>query len=116
MKYGFLIALLLLSGCASNKEIKPITIQKEFAPHIWSDHKVFEGAIEMCASKGSAILNSLGFLHVVKNGHFVYGNFSNNRAIIKCVSISEGTFVYAAVAGPNVKLVEKLRNEIMWQL
>ncbi len=116
MKYGFLITLLLLSGCASNKEIKPITIQKEFAPHIWSDHKIFEGTIEMCASKASAILNSLGFLHVVKNGYFVYGNFSNNRAVIKCVSISESTFFYAAVAGPKVQLVEKLRNEIMWQL
>lgn len=116
MKYTFLIVLLVLGGCTSNKEIKTVTIQKEFAPHIWSDHKVFEGSLEMCSSKGKAILESLGFLHVVKNGNFIYGNFSSNRAVVKCVSISESTFVYAAVAGPKVKLVEKLRNEIMWQL
>lgn len=116
MKYGLIIIILILNGCAANKEIKTITIHKEFAPQIWSGHKVFKGTLEMCSSKGKAILESLGFIHVVKNGNFVYGNFSNNRAVIKCVSISKGAFVYTAVAGPKVKLVEKLRNEIMWQL
>ena len=93
-----------------------VTIQKEYAPHLRSDHKIFNGTTDICSSKGKAILESLGFIHVVKNGNFVYGNFSNNRAAVKCVSVSEVTFVYTAVAGPNIVLVEKLRNEIVWQL
>ena len=108
--------LTILSACSSNKEIKTVTIQKEFAPHIWSDHKIFNGTIEMCSSKGKSILESLGFIHVVKNENYVYGNFSNNRATVKCVTVEGVTFVYAAVAGPKVELVEKLRNEIIWQL
>lgn len=103
-------------GCAGNSEVKTLTIQKEFAPHIWSDHKIFKGSLEMCAAKGESILESLGFIHVVRNGYFVYGNFSINRAVIKCVSVEDRVFVYAAVAGPKVQLVEKLRNEIIWQL
>ena len=116
MKYILIILFFILNGCAANKETKIITIKKSFAPQIWSDHKLFKGSLEMCSSKGKSILESLTFNKIVKNGHFVYGNFSNNRAVIKCVSIPEGTFVYTAVAGPNVKVVEKLRNEIMWQL
>ena len=116
MKYGILLTLVILSGCSSNSEIKPITVQKEFAPHIWSDHKIFSGTLDMCATKGKSILESLGFLYVIKNNNYVYGNFSNNRAVVKCVNVNDSSFVYIAVAGPKVELVEKLRNEIMWQL
>lgn len=116
MRYMVVMLLTVLSACASNKDIETVTIQKEFAPHIWSDHKVFNGTIEMCSSKGKSILESLGFNHVVKNENYVYGNFSNNRATVKCVSVAGVTFVYAAVAGPEVELVETLRNEIVWQL
>lgn len=118
---GFLI---LVSGCASNanketrqeKEVEVHTIQKEFTPHIWSDHKILNVSTQACAEKGKEILGSLGFNQIVKNGSYVYGNYSNNRAVIKCTSVDGRTFVYAAVAGPKVKVVEKLRNEIVWQL
>ena len=117
-----------LAGCASKPptkvepivvtktEIKTVTIQKEYTPQIWSSHKVLEETPEMCAVKGKSILKSLGFKSVIKNGSFVYGNFNSNRAIIKCVLVSKKTFVYTAVAGADVKLVEKLRNEIAWKL
>lgn len=118
------VFLILLCGCASNaakeahqeKEIEVRTIQKEFTPHIWSDHKILKVSTEICADKGTEILASLGFNKIVKNGSYVYGNYANNRAVIKCTSVGESTFVYAAVAGPKVKVVEKLRNEIVWQL
>lgn len=119
------VALLIaLSGCTSNttkhthqeKEVEVRTIQKEFTPHIWSDHKILKISADACAQKGTEILESLGFNQIVKNGSYVYGNYSNNRAVIKCALVGENTFVYAAVAGPKVKVVEKLRNEIVWQL
>ena len=116
MKFIVFGVLFFLVGCASHPEIQTVTIQKEFAPHIWSDHKVLNGSVSSCAAKGKSILESLGFIHVVKNGNYVYGNFSNNRAAIKCVSVSDSTFVYTAVAGPKVEVVRKLRNEIVWQL
>ena len=59
----------------------------------------------------------MSFIQVIKSSHgeYVYGNYSNNRAAIKCVSVGGQTFVYAIVAGPKKAVVEKLRNEIMWQ-
>lgn len=124
MKYAAIIFLVLLGGCSSNatKETQPEnalavhTIQKEYTPQIWSGHKSLKISAEKCAEKGVAILESLGFNQVVKNGSYVYGNYSNNRAAIKCVAVDKNTFVYAAVAGAQVKIVEKLRNEIVWQL
>jgi hypothetical protein len=62
------------------------------------------------------ILEALSFIGVVRSGNYVYGNLLANRAAIKCVSTGSGTFVYAAVAGPEVKQVEGLRNEIVWRL
>lgn len=115
-----------MSGCASNPEnaaepkvitkTKLVTVKKEYTPQLWSHHKLLNETPELCAEKGVSILNSLGFKSVVKNGNYVYGNFSSNRAAIKCVTVNKQTFVYTAVAGADVKLVEKLRNEISWKL
>ena len=124
MKFVAIIFLILLGGCSSNavretqpeKEIEVRTIQKEFTPHIWSDHKILKISAEKCAEKGTEILGSLGFTQIVKNGNYVYGNYVSNRAAIKCVMVDNNTFVYAAVAGPQVKVAEKLRNEIVWKL
>jgi len=128
MKYLTLAVLTLLAGCASSPEepVEPqvitktttkfISVAKEYTPQLWSHHQFIEGSPEFCASKGVTILNSLGFKSVVKNGHYVYGNFSNNRAAIKCVKVNTQTFVYMAVAGADVSTVENLRNEIAWKL
>ncbi|WP_221799299.1 hypothetical protein [Oceanobacter mangrovi] len=116
MKYLVVGLAIFLTACASNKEIETVTVQKEFSPHLWSDHKLLKTTSDLCATKGESILSSLGFSQVVRNGTYVYGNFSNNRAAIKCVEVPEGTFVYAAVAGPKVEVVRSLRNEIFWQL
>jgi hypothetical protein len=93
-----------------------VTVSKEYTPQLWSHHILLEESPALCADKGVSILNSLGFKSVVKNGNYAYGNFTNNRAAIKCVSVNNKTFVYTAVAGSDVKLVEKLRNEIAWKL
>ena len=127
MRILILSALLGLSGCETNMDkaapeiaqedqVKVVTIKKEFVPHIWSDHKVLKTSVESCGNKAKEILESLGFNQVVKNGDYAYGNYSNNRGVIKCVSVNGSTFAYAAVAGPKVKIVEKLRNEIVWKL
>tara|TARA_R110002153_G_scaffold124543_12_gene271053 strand:- start:2195 stop:2638 length:444 start_codon:yes stop_codon:yes gene_type:complete len=121
-----IVFLIALSGCSSTsknnnptvtkKETQYITVTKEYTPQLWSHHKLLKETPELCATKGVSILNSLGFKSVVKNGNYVYGNFNNNRAAIKCIKINEQSFVYMAVAGPDPKLVEKLRNEISWKL
>ncbi|MBF7072309.1 hypothetical protein ISG33_02685 [Glaciecola sp. MH2013] len=126
IKYLSLALIITLSGCAvSQKEMpepkvvtetKLVTVEKEYTPQLWSHHKTLKETPEVCAMKGESILNSLGFKSVVKNGNYVYGNFNNNRAAIKCVKVSKQTFVYTAVAGADVKLVEKLRNEIASKL
>lgn len=69
-----------------------------------------------CAVRAEGILTALGFRHVIKHGTYVYGNFGHNRAAIKCVPAYGKTFVYTAVAGPEVRVVERLRNEIAWKL
>lgn len=119
--FACLVVFLVISGCASNVHVQDsvevVTIQKEFPPQVWSDHKELNISESACAEKGIQILNSLGFVQVVKSSHgeYIYGNYSNNRAAIKCVSVNGRTFVYSIVAGPNRTVVEKLRNEIMWQ-
>lgn len=116
----------MLTGCTSAPnslseskvvtKTKVVTLNKEYTPQIWSHHKLLPESPSLCVEKGVNILSSLGFKSIVKNGTYVYGNFSSNRAVIKCVKISQQTFVYTAVAGADVKLVEKLRNEIAWKL
>lgn len=125
-KIIFVVMLVVLAGCASNatlnepnseKSLNAITIQKKFAPQVWSGHKELEISEVACAHKGIQILSSLGFTQVVKSSHgeYIYGNYSSNRASIKCVSANKKTFMYAIVAGPEKVMIEKLRNEIMWQ-
>jgi hypothetical protein len=96
----------------TNTEFKDVNLQESYTPQLWSHHKKLKISPELCASKGVNVLNSLGFTSVVKNGNYVYGNFNRNRAAIKCVEFENHTFVYTAVAGKNVKTVEKLRNNI----
>jgi len=86
-------------------------------PHVWSDHKQLAMDSGVCRIKATDILTALGFSNVVTSPHgdYVYGNYVGNRAAVKCVPLGEGTFLYASVAGPDVKEVERLRNEIMWQ-
>ena len=85
-------------------------------PNLWSGHKAVSYSPDECASRGVKILEALSFIGVVRSGNYVYGNLLANRAAIKCVSHGNGTFVYAAVAGPEVRQVERLRNEIVWRL
>lgn len=122
----FLTLFIFLTGCSSipnddstkniDKIIEVVTIEKEVIPQIWSDHKVLDISKDVCAQKAVDILTSLGFKSIVKNNTYVYGNYINNRAAIKCTRVNNKTFVYAVVAGPKVKVVERLRNEIVWKL
>lgn len=58
------------------------------------------------------MLHALGFSGVVRNGNFSYGNFDESRAAVKCVDMSQGSFVYFAVASPKKEKAEDLRNRI----
>jgi len=85
-------------------------------PQLWSHHKLLEISADECSNNALSILNTLGFNSVVKNELYVYGTLNGNRAAIKCIKMSGNSFVYTAVAGADVKSVEKLRNEISWKL
>lgn len=121
MKWMISVLLLFSFKSFSNEnmnDLEVITIEKEFPPQIWSDHKELAYSESICAKKGIEILGSLGFSEIIKSSHgnYIYGNFSNNRAAIKCVTVQNQTFAYVIVAGAKSVVVEKLRNEIFWQL
>lgn len=85
-------------------------------PQLWSSHKLLDISIEQCAKKGYQALQDLGFSQIVQSQYYIYGNYLNNCAAVKCVVLNEQSFVYTAAAGEDVKQVEKLRNEIMKKL
>lgn len=116
MKYLPLLLLVTLVGCSSNPPLSSPEALFSEPPHLWSGQKVIDQTTESCADKGVKILKALSFVSVVKNGSYVYGTLMANRAAIKCVPNGQDTFVYAAVAGTDVKQVERLRNEIVWRL
>ncbi|NRB41789.1 MAG: hypothetical protein HRU20_25510 [Pseudomonadales bacterium] len=103
MRISILVFIGLLAGCASasqeedttanitTKEVELVTIYKELIPQVWSGHKALKITAETCAVKGVDILTSLGFKKIVKNGTYVYGNYINNRAAIKCTSVNQQT-------------------------
>ncbi len=96
-------------------------ITKTYAPHLWSDFKLLNISPDLCSLKGESILKSLSFKSISKNlkhdkAKYVYGKFNDNKASITCAKLDKQTFVYASVAGPDKKMVEKLRNEIHWKL
>ena len=114
MKILIIFLVLALSGCvnigspkhnvAHNIPPKP--------PQLWSHHVKLSISAEECGAQGLRALKSLGYNSTVKSGNYSYGNFGSNRAAVKCVTSEGGSFVYAMVAGPNKKQVEKLRNEL----
>ena len=103
-------------GSYDNTAYENSVIENTSVPQLWSHHKLLDTDVSDCASNGLAILRSLQFTSIVRNENYVYGNFSNNRATIKCTELDGKTFVYTAVAGQDVEIVEKLRNRIAWQL
>lgn len=129
MKYGSLLVLLILTGCAAvpsehhtqespSLPEPPPSAEILFAPppQLWSAHKALKESPEACAEKAVQTLKALRFISVAKNGTYVYGTLLANRATIKCVPNGEGTFVYTVVAGPEKDQVGRLRNEIFWRL
>lgn len=95
----------------SDKQAKEISLGA--TPQVWSGHKVLNMSAVACAIKGEQILQSLQFQQIVKNSNYVYGNYQGNRAAVKCVTQGTQTFMYAIVAGADVKQVEHLRNQVV---
>lgn len=81
-------------------------------PQLWSHHKQMEISPEACSTRGHKVLKVLGFSSVVKKDNYVYGNYLDNRAAVKCAPLDKGSFLYLAVAGSDKNIVEKLRNEL----
>ncbi|MEH6448448.1 MAG: hypothetical protein V7765_07245 [Oleispira sp.] len=132
MKIITLVSMLFLFGCASNQN-KPIQdhieldnasniveVVRTYRPHLWTGFKILKLNPELCSLKGQSILKSLGFKSVTRNlkydkAKYAYGNFNDNRAAITCAKLDGQTVVYSSIAGPDAKIVERLRNEIIWK-
>lgn len=127
-----LISALLLPACASkqNQSVqvpaelddasRVVEIVKTYRPHLWTGFKILDLSPELCSLTGQSILKSLGFKSVTRSlkydkAKYAYGNFNDNRASITCAKLDGKTFIYASVAGPDAKIVERLRNEIIWK-
>jgi hypothetical protein len=105
----------------SEKDQPVVELTKTYTPHLWTDFKVLAIDAELCSLKGKDILESLSFTSIRRNlkydkAKYVYGKFTNNQASITCAKLDGQTFVYTSVAGADAKIVERLRNEIMWKL
>jgi ADP-dependent phosphofructokinase/glucokinase len=98
-----LLLLSLLAACGA----------KSAPPQLWSDQKYIAIPAADCAIKGEEILKSLNFTSVVRKDQAAYGNFSSNRAALKCVDVPAGSYVFVAVAGVDKKEVETFRNKIV---
>lgn len=110
---NLLVVAALLGGCATSGTQNEATDTKEVAPlQLWSHHKSLEMPVAACGDKGFNALRTLGFTSVVRNGDYVYGNFGEARAAVKCVEMPKGSFVYFAVASEDKATAEKLRNSI----
>lgn len=101
---------------AKTQQVHQLNPSLDSPPQLWSDHKRLKLSVGECAQKGYAALQKLGFSKIVQNQYYVYGNSQNNRAAVKCVDLGQQSFVYAMVAGEDVKQVEKLRNQIIKEL
>lgn len=126
MKYYAFAILFIVSGCSNTSTLpeKPqgasvAVIKENPAPQLWTFQKKITGSIEICAVKAESILKLQGFSNITKSVYdehtYFYANFVNNRAGIHCTSVGGKIFVYGAVAGPDVKTVEALRNNISWK-
>lgn len=113
-----IIVTTLTSGCATSgaNHDSAAALSRGTPPELWSHHKLLNIPVGVCADRGFNVLNALGYSNVVKNGDFSYGNFDGNRAAVKCIETTGGSFVYFAVAGSQRETVERLRNEISRQL
>lgn len=100
-----LLALLLIAGPLQAAPSTP-------PPQIWSHHKLLEIEAGVCAKVARQAVMDLGFAEVSTRDNYTYAHRGPNRAAIKCVSLDRGTFMYLAVAGPDWKSVEKLRNDL----
>lgn len=126
MKYYAFAILFIVSGCSNtstlskNPERSSAVVIKEIpTPQLWTFQKEITGTVEICATKAESILKLQGFSNITKSVYdkhtYFYANFVNNRAGIHCTSVGGKIFVYGAVAGPDVKTVEALRNNISWK-
>ena len=126
--YTFAI-LLAVTGCSSTSVVseelgtrvikEEVVIKEDNTPQLWTGQKELTESVEVCAFKAESILSSLGFSKITKSVYesqtYIYANFVNNRAGLHCTSVGGKTFVYGAIAGPDVKTVETLRNNIFWK-
>lgn len=113
VNYGETFSSIVMNYFEPAEEIQGLT--KTYTPHLWSDFKVLEIDAELCAMKGKNILESLSFKSITRNlkydkAKYVYGKFNDNRASITCAKLDGN---YTSVAGPDVALLKKLRNEIV---
>ena len=117
---GTMSVVLFTAGCSmfgAKEEPIPVSAPRgAVSPQLWSGHKEIDLRHAICPDRAFNTLKALGYTDIVKDSDSASGNFSGNRAEVKCVADSRKSFVYFAVAGADKDVVEKLRNDIAQRL
>ena len=82
-------------------------------PELWSLFKDLNKSSAACKIQSSFILEKIGVKKLVINSYGLYGEFKNNRVVVKCVERDEKSTLWVAIAGHDRDSVELIRNKII---
>jgi len=82
-------------------------------PELWSLFKDLNKSSAACKIQSSFILEKIGVRNLVENNYGLYGEFKNNRVVVKCVDKGEKSTLWVAIAGNDRDSVELIRNKII---
>jgi len=82
-------------------------------PELWSWFKTLNKSTEACKIQSAFILEKIGVKNIIQNKHGVYGIYTSNRIVIKCLSKNSKSILWVAVAGSDRDSVELIRNKIV---
>lgn len=85
-------------------------------PELWSWYKNMNKSAEACKLQSQFILEKIGIENIVHNEYGVYGTYTSNRIVIKCLPNNENSLLWVAVAGSDRDSVEILRNKIIYDV
>ena len=85
-------------------------------PALGSWFKTLDKSSGACKIQSSFVLQKIGVKNLVENDYGVYGNYKNNRVVVKCLDKNDKSILWVAVAGKDGDSVELLRNEIVKEI
>ena len=85
-------------------------------PALGSWFKTLTKSYEACRIQSNFVLQKIGVTNLVETDYGIYGNFKNNRVVVKCLDQQKKSIVWVAVAGMDYDSTELLRNKIVKEI